>query len=77
MSSCIHSRLVLLPEVKSRLQCDHCHLTIKADDLGEGYCPECFEASGKKLYDFKEMPEKEPGNVRYRCEECGIIIESE
>lgn len=77
MTLCNHSKLVLLPEDKSRFQCEHCRLTIKADELGEGYCPECFETFGKKRYDFKEIPAVETGIVKYRCEDCGVIIESE
>ena len=77
MTSCSHSIIVLLPEKKNLLQCCHCHLTIKADDLGTGYCPECFEVSGRKRYDFEEMALEELGPARYRCEECGVIIESD
>lgn len=49
---------------------------IKADELGKGFCPECFETRGEKLYDFEEIAQTETGIVRYRCEDCGIIIES-
>jgi hypothetical protein len=52
-------------------------LTIKADELGERYCPECFEMHGKKQYDFEEIPEKETEIARYRCEDCGVIIQSD
>ena len=58
------------------MQCRHCHLTIKADDLADSYCPECFEVHGKKRYDFEVIEAVETGRARYRCEECGIIIES-
>ncbi len=74
MTLCSHLKLVLLPENESRLQCRYCHLTIKTDDLGEDYCPECFEISGRKQYNFKEIPAVETGTVKYRCEDCGIII---
>jgi rubrerythrin len=77
MISCNHSELELLPEKKNRLRCRHCHLSIEADELGDGYCPECFEMQGKKRYDFEEMDTVETGTARYRCEECGIIIETE
>jgi hypothetical protein len=52
-------------------------LTIKADELGESYCPECFEIHGRKRYDFEEIVVAETGVTRYRCEECGVIIESD
>jgi len=51
-------------------------LTIKHDDLGKSFCPECFETRGEKIYDFEEVVEKEKGPVKYRCEDCGTIIES-
>jgi hypothetical protein len=49
-------------------------LTIGAEELGDGYCPECHERSGKKLYEFEEVESE--GVARYRCEECGAIIKS-
>ena len=76
MTSCSHSNLVLLPAAKNKLRCRHCHLMIKADELGKGFCPECFETRSEKLYDFEEIAETETGAVRYRCEDCGVIIES-
>ncbi len=57
------------------LRCRHCHLTIKADELGGGYCPECYEINGKKQSDFEEVAAEETTRVRYRCEDCGLIIE--
>ena len=77
MTVCKHSVIALLPEKKNLLRCRNCHLTIKADDLGTGYCPECFEVSGRKQYDFEEVAVEEKGPARYRCEECGVIIESD
>jgi transposase-like protein len=50
-------------------------LTITAQELGKSYCPECFESTGKKHYDFDEIHEPETEKTRYRCESCGIIIE--
>lgn len=76
MSSCTHSKLELLPEEKKRLRCLHCHLTIAADELGAGYCPECYELHGKKRYDFEKVEPEKKGITRYRCEDCGAIIES-
>ncbi|MGD0822107.1 MAG: hypothetical protein ABSA71_15340 [Desulfomonilia bacterium] len=77
MTSCRHLHLVLLPQQKSRLRCLHCHLTITADELSEGYCPECFEVHGKKQYDFEEVPAIDQEKTRYQCEQCGVIIEAE
>jgi hypothetical protein len=76
MTSCTHRQLVLLREKHNRLRCRHCHLTINADDLTSRYCPECFETSRTKRYDFEEIVTVATGIVRYRCEECGIIIET-
>jgi len=77
MTACLHNKLLLLPEKKNRLRCRHCHLTISANELQEEYCPECFETDGEKRYDFEEIGAKEKVIARYRCEKCGIIIESE
>jgi hypothetical protein len=50
-------------------------LTITAEELNGSYCPECYEAHGMKNSDFEEI--STPGEVktRYRCEECGVIID--
>ncbi len=77
MTSCRHMNLVLLPNEKNRLRCRHCHLTISADELQGSYCPECYEASGRKLYDFEEIEAGEQEKTRYRCEQCGVVIETE
>ena len=77
MTYCNHNTLVLLPGKKNRLQCRHCHLTISAEELGDGYCPECFETQDEKRYDFDELPAEKAEITRYRCEECGVTIESE
>ncbi|KPK02811.1 MAG: hypothetical protein AMK71_00960 [Nitrospira bacterium SG8_35_4] len=76
MTSCSHSKLVLLPGGKGRLRCRHCHLTIGADELGCSYCPECFETGGTKRYEFDEVAAEETSIHRYRCEECGTVIET-
>ncbi len=73
MTTCRHANLLLLAENKNRLRCTHCHLTIKAEEIGGDYCPECYESQGKRRYDFEEV--KNEGAVRYRCEECGAMIE--
>jgi LSD1 subclass zinc finger protein len=76
MSSCRHLNLVLLPRPAKKLRCRHCHLTIAAEELGCGYCPECFDASGKKSFDFEEVnAPAEDEKTRYRCEDCGAIID--
>ncbi len=75
MSSCKHTILELLTDKKNVLRCRHCHLTIKADELGGGYCPECYEINGSKRFDFEEVTAKETKRVRYRCEDCGLVIE--
>ncbi|MBT8369824.1 MAG: hypothetical protein KJO34_02610 [Deltaproteobacteria bacterium] len=77
MTSCAHYSLVLLPGKKSRLQCRHCQLTITSAELGESFCPECYEIHNEKRYDFDELTAEEQGAVRYRCEKCGVIIESD
>ena len=77
MSNCKHVNLVLLPGQKNRLRCKHCHLTIKAEDLGKNYCPECFEVHGDKRYDFEEVAEDASETTQYRCEDCGLIINGE
>jgi phage FluMu protein Com len=76
MVSCTHDKLELLPERKMTLRCRHCHLTLGRDELEEGFCPECFETSGSKRYEFEEMAAPEDGIVRYRCEDCGAVIKS-
>jgi len=50
-------------------------LTLKTDELEDGYCPECFEAQGKKHYDFEEVKSPENAKTIYRCDGCGIMIE--
>lgn len=76
MSACSHTTLELLPGKKKKVRCRHCHLTIESEELGEGCCPECFEVDGSRRYDFEELETAEKDNIRYRCEECGVIVES-
>lgn len=52
-------------------------LTIKASELTRGYCPECLESEGKKRCDFDEIDAEKPLKARYRCEKCGVIIQTE
>lgn len=74
MPLCNHSTLELLPERKKTVRCRHCHLTLSAAELGDGFCPECFETSGSKRYEFEEVITVASASVRYRCEECGAVI---
>jgi hypothetical protein len=76
MASCNHSTLELLPERKTTLRCRYCHLTISSEELGDGFCPECFDARGNKRYEFEQIAASEAAGARYRCEECGVIITS-
>ena len=77
MTACRHLTLVQLPEKKNMLRCRHCHLTISPEELRGGYCPECLEVEGKRRRDFDEVEAAATGKIRYRCEQCGIIIETE
>jgi predicted RNA-binding Zn-ribbon protein involved in translation (DUF1610 family) len=74
MSLCKHKTLVLLSGENNKLRCRSCHLTISIDELGGGYCPECYEVNRVKCYDFEELISKDDEGASYRCEECGVII---
>jgi len=76
MTSCNHSALELLPERRKRLRCRYCHLTIAEEEIGDGFCPECFANTGSKRYDFEELVATGDGIARYRCEQCGAIVKS-
>lgn len=76
MAACQHLQLVLVRDTAVRFRCRHCHLTIKAEDLPGRYCPECFESTRVKRYDFEELAVADPAVVRYRCEACGGMIET-
>jgi len=58
---CRHGTLVLVT-AKKRMRCRHCHLTIAADELADGHCPECFETKRRALFDFDDVTE--PGGAR-------------
>lgn len=75
MSGCSHNTLTLLEERKDRLRCRSCHLVISAGELGDGCCPECYAVSGEKRYDFEAIAPKGDEITKYRCEECGVLIE--
>jgi hypothetical protein len=49
-------------------------LTLDAEELGDSPCPECFESSGKRNYEFEEIESAPGGAATYRCEECGVIV---
>jgi predicted RNA-binding Zn-ribbon protein involved in translation (DUF1610 family) len=74
--TCNHTTLELLPEIQGKLRCRQCHLTLDREELGDGYCPECFQSSGKKYYQFEAIEPEGRGVTRYRCEECGAIVSS-
>ena len=76
MAACRHLQLVLVRDSAARMRCRHCHLTIKAEDLPGRYCPECFESARVKRYDFEAVAAVDSSLVRYRCEECGGMIET-
>jgi len=74
MTDCPHTEIVLLPEASKKRRCRHCHLTLSAEELGDGYCPECFDVSGVRRYDFDDVVQDDAGTPRYRCESCGAIL---
>jgi predicted RNA-binding Zn-ribbon protein involved in translation (DUF1610 family) len=76
MKACNHTTLELLPGRKSTMRCRHCHLTIAAQDLHDGFCPECFEVSGIRRYEFDEVQDNQATTTRYRCEACGAVVTS-
>ncbi len=76
MNSCNHTNLELLPERKKTVRCRHCHLTLAVEDLPDGFCPECFDTSGARRYEFDEVKSREEPAARYRCDDCGVIITS-
>ena len=73
MTTCRHYNLVLLPREAPRLRCRHCHLTLSAEELGEGPCPECLDATGQRRYDFDPLATASQA-ARYRCEDCGALV---
>ena len=75
MNSCRHLHLVLLPQATHKLRCRHCHLIITAEELKGSHCPECYEAHGRKNSNFEEISTSGDGKTRYRCEQCGVIID--
>lgn len=75
MDDCTHTNLTVLNDTQQKLRCRHCHLTIAADELPDEFCPECYEATGLKKYDFDAVEKTGSQTTRYRCEDCGILID--
>jgi hypothetical protein len=75
MPVCSHAVLTLLPPAGPRLRCRHCHLTLSAQELGSGCCPECREQLKVQRRDFEEVPSDSEGRTRYCCEACGMILD--
>jgi hypothetical protein len=74
MNECHHANLELLPVRKRTLRCRHCHLTLDGAELGDNYCPECFDRSGQRRYEFDEVESAGDAVATYRCEQCGAIV---
>lgn len=75
MAGCRHEKLELIQPPKERVRCTYCHLVISREELVHGCCPECHEVRGVPHYECEEVKEKHQPKVRYRCEDCGAIIE--
>jgi late competence protein required for DNA uptake (superfamily II DNA/RNA helicase) len=75
MNDCKHQTLVLLPSNVEKVRCTRCHLTIKKDEIGKGYCPECFEVDRVKRYKFEDIQGSDSSAVKYGCESCGLVVE--
>jgi len=67
--------MTLLTEKAGRLRCRKCHLVISVKEVGGGHCPECYAVRGEKGYDFEELIAERDEITKYRCDECGAIIE--
>ena len=70
---CRHLTLVLVQSERKR-RCQQCQLVLSAAELGDSFCPECFEERGLRNYDFEEVAEDPKGKPRYFCEDCGVGI---
>ncbi|HQP32250.1 MAG TPA: hypothetical protein PLB81_13065 [Deltaproteobacteria bacterium] len=77
MTDCRHLNLVVLTAAHEKMRCRHCHLTISADEMPDGFCPECYETRGRKRFDFEKIADPDHSRTRYRCEDCGAIIEAD
>ncbi len=76
MSTCRHEILTLVPPPSAKLRCRHCHLTISESELDADCCPECLDAHKVRRRDFDKVIAAETHAARYRCESCGMIVES-
>ncbi len=63
-----------MPQEMIKIRCENCHLTIKKDEIGDGFCPECYEKDGKKRYDFEELVPEKSSEIKYSCEDCGYVV---
>ena len=73
MESCRHLSLVLVrAEVKRR--CQRCQLVLSAEELGDSFCPECYEEKGQRNYAFENVKDTREGKALYLCEDCGVGI---
>lgn len=73
MALCRHNTLVLSAiEVKRR--CRECHLVLSAEELADSFCPECFEDSGRRNYDFEDVEDGSGRKAGYVCEDCGAAV---
>jgi rubrerythrin len=59
------------------VRCRVCHLTLKTEELEDGYCPECYDRDGRRQTDFEEVTGENNVPTRYRCEDCGVLIETD
>jgi len=76
VDGCPHAHLTMLtPSVQPRLRCRRCHLTIAAEELKGGPCPECLEADGARRRDFETIEVTTGAGTRFRCEDCGLMLE--
>ncbi len=75
MSSCKHEILTLVQIKNNKLRCRHCHLTISADELSNGCCPECLDVHKVRRRDFDEIVEVGKDTIRYCCERCGMVVD--
>jgi len=75
MPECSHQKMTLLLPKAGRLRCRKCHLIISVDELKGGFCPECHAATGERRYDFEEVVAEKEDRTKYRCDECGEVIE--
>ena len=73
VESCSHLTLVLV-QPESKCRCRHCQLVLSAEELGESFCPECFEERGLRNYDFEKVAAQAEGRPLYVCEDCGVGI---